>query len=73
MRPFYTITQQDVGRSFLLVFGRTWMVQDFLGRVMPRDVGKRVYEVTTSGLSILAVENDEQMKTRQKAERAERR
>jgi hypothetical protein len=49
------------------------MVQDFLGRVMPRDVGKRVYEVTTSGLSILAVENDEQMKTRQKAERAERR
>lgn len=40
---FYTITSADVGQFAIQAFGRVWPVSDFLGRVLPQDVGKRVY------------------------------
>ena len=43
------------GRWFI-AFGRVWMALDFIGRILPGDVGKRVYQVG----GILQVENDEQ-------------
>lgn len=43
MGEFYTLTEQDVGRLDIGAFGEAWPVCDFIGRVLPSDVGKRVY------------------------------
>lgn len=59
-RSYYEIQPSDVGRARIAAFGRTWPVVDFLGRVLPLDVGKRVYE---SG-GVLQVENEEQRRFR---------
>jgi hypothetical protein len=56
MTKFYELTKADVGKSQHRIFGRVWRVSDWIGRVLPHDVGKRVY---LSG-DILQVENDEQ-------------
>lgn len=53
---FKEITSNDVGKSVFRAFERNWPVQDFIGRILPQDVGKRVYLVG----DILQVENDEQ-------------
>lgn len=42
---YYTLTQEDVGKPTLRAFGQSWPVVDFIGRVLPRDVGKRVVKV----------------------------
>lgn len=65
-RLFYTLESTDIGNSLLEAFGRKWRVSDFLGRVLPSDVGKRVYRVlTNAGDSyILQVENDLQKAVR---------
>lgn len=65
-RPFYTLTVDDVGKPTIRAFNRTWLVIGFIGRIMERDIGKRVYEVYPAGggLSILQVENDEQLAER---------
>jgi hypothetical protein len=60
-RPFYTLTAADVGKRTICAFGRTRMVSDFLGRVLPGDVGKRVYLID----GILQAENDEQRAARE--------
>ena len=60
MSAFYTITKDDVGRPTVRCFGRTWMVSSFLGRVLPSDVGKRVFKVG----EFLQVENNEQRDAR---------
>ncbi len=60
MRSFYTLTTADVGRPWLRIFGRVWLTTDWIGRVLPQDVGKRVYLVG----EILQVENYEQRKQR---------
>lgn len=39
---FYTITEADLGQPFIRAFMRVWAVVNFLGRVLPSDVGKRV-------------------------------
>ena len=52
----YTITTEDVGTKLLAAFGKLWPVQGFLGRILPGDVGKRVY----LRAGVLQVENDEQ-------------
>ena len=57
-RRYYTIGTADIGQPCIRAFGQTWPVADFLGRVLPGDVGKRVYQVR--GLYHLQVENDEQ-------------
>ena len=59
---YYTIASDDVGRPLLRAWGRSWSVTEFIGRILPGDVGKRVYKVATNDGSseILQVENDEQ-------------
>lgn len=61
---YYTITEDDVGKGFLRIFGQVVMAKDFIGRVLPKDVGKRVVD---SG-GVLQVENDEQFERRRKAQ-----
>lgn len=56
MRPFREITSDDIGKTTFRAFGKSWLVSGFIGRVLPGDVGKRVYLVG----DILQVENDEQ-------------
>jgi hypothetical protein len=69
MRPHYTLTTGDVGRAWIKAFGRSWMACDFIGRVLPGDVGKRVYLTPTNDgeHAILQVENDEQRANREQA------
>ena len=62
---YYELQQADVGKPFIHAFGRLWTVTDFLGRVFPSDVGKRVY--LRSG--ILQVENAVQRLSRTKQAR----
>jgi hypothetical protein len=59
-RPFQQITQADVGRNKFKAFGRSWPVEDFIGQILPQDVGKRVYLID----GILQVENNEQLRKR---------
>lgn len=61
--PYYTITSGDVGRAFITAFGEKWNVADFLGRILPRDVGKRVYRATGH---VLQPESDEQFAKRKR-------
>ncbi len=58
---YYTITEADVGQHAICCFGKFWPVEEFLGRVLPHDVGKRVY---LRG-EIVQVENNEQRDRRQ--------
>ncbi len=61
----YTLTTEDVGKAHLRAFGQVWPVSGFIGRILPRDVGKRVYvRGNTVGGQILQVENDEQRAAR---------
>lgn len=60
MRPYRDIAADDVGKWLFGAFGRRWPVSSFIGRIMPHDVGKRVYLVG----DILQVENDEQRDAR---------
>jgi hypothetical protein len=62
----YTITADDVGEPLIHAWGRPWLVSGFLGRVLPGDVGKRVYRVPTDAgdSHVLQVENDAQRDAR---------
>jgi len=60
MREYREITAEDVERPLIRAFGKTWRVDSFLGRVLPQDVGKRIYLVG----DVLQVENDEQRSKR---------
>lgn len=51
------IDHTDVGRAFINAAGRIWSSSSFIGRVLPQDVGKRIFLVDNS---FLQVENDEQ-------------
>lgn len=57
----YTIKAEDVYKPFLRVHGMTIPLTNLLGRILPRDVGKRIYLVDR----IYQVENDEQLAARQ--------
>ena len=50
------ITKYDVGKMVFNAIGRSWLTVNFIGRILPQDVGKRVYLVG----DILQVENKEQ-------------
>lgn len=54
------ITADDVGEPYFKAFGRVTPVQNFIGRIMKQDIGKRVF---LRG-DILQVENDEQRDAR---------
>lgn len=56
MREYREITIADIGKVMFPAFGRKWSTCNFIGRILPGDVGKRVYQVG----DILQVENDEQ-------------
>jgi len=56
-RPFREITRADVNKARFKAFGRTWSVSEFIGRIMPQDIGKRVYLVAPN---MVQVENEEQ-------------
>lgn len=56
----YEITKRDVGRAHLKVGGRVYAVSDFMGRILPCDVGKRLFLVS----GVVQVENDEQFNRR---------
>jgi len=60
----YTISRFDIGRTSIRAFGRVWLTSGFIGRILPRDVGKKVY---LRG-DILQVENDEQFNRRRSRE-----
>jgi hypothetical protein len=64
MRDFYTITKADIGRFSIRFHGQSWPVVNFIGRIMPQDVGKRVYEIR----GILQVESQDQLNNRLKQE-----
>lgn len=57
---YFTIRHSDVSSFTIRAFGRAWPVQDFMGRIMLQDVGKRVY--LRGG--VLQVENHEQFAAR---------
>jgi hypothetical protein len=64
-RPFYEIGPHDVGKATLHMFGGMVPADAFIGRVLPCDVGKRVYAVATIGGDYtLQVENDSQRAAR---------
>ena len=64
-RPFYEIGPRDVGKATLHMFGSPVQASSFIGRVLPCDVGKRVYAVATVGGDYaLQVENDSQRAAR---------
>ena len=55
-RKFIELSKEHIGQPWLKAFGNIWLVSDFIGRILPQDVGKRVYLIG----GILQVENDEQ-------------
>jgi hypothetical protein len=69
-RPFYELKKTDVGKALINAFGRKWPVSDFIGRVLPTDVGKRVYKASIGRSQapgpayVLQIENDEQRSRR---------
>lgn len=68
---FYTITSADVGQLVIIAFDhRMWPVVDFMGRILPTDVGKRVYlDYAEDGHTpFLQVENNEQRAARWETE-----
>jgi sigma54-dependent transcription regulator len=64
MARFTTLRSADVGSFVLDAFGSRWPVEDFMGRIMEQDVGKRVYRVG----DILQVESDAQRTQRQRTD-----
>jgi hypothetical protein len=58
----YTLTTDDVGKTVLHAFGSAWKVEDFMGRILAGDVGKRVFRRPVDGApgAVLQVENDQQ-------------
>lgn len=66
MRTFREITTRDINQPSIQAFGQWWQVTGFIGRIMPCDVGKRIYKVAdNSGGYFLQVENDSQFKARE--------
>ena len=73
--PYYTIRVDDVDKEHVRIFGRAWRTADWIGRILLKDVGKRVYVRSRDNpaspyfitSAILQVENDEQRAARETA------
>lgn len=64
---YFTIHKEDVGARSIYAFGQQWEVTDFLDRILPQDVGKRVYfkrPNDSRAAQILSAESHEQMMAR---------
>ncbi len=48
--PYIELTADHVGKALIHAFDRNWSVSSFIGRVLPGDVGKRVYLVSRDTL-----------------------
>ena len=57
---FITLTSGHIGKRIINAFGKSWFVSDFIGQILPQDVGKRVYDKG----HYLTVENDKQLQKR---------
>ena len=57
---FITLTTADVRKPYIQAFGTRWFVQNFIGQILPQDVGKRAYMVDR----VLQVESKEQYERR---------
>jgi hypothetical protein len=57
---FYELQASDIGKASIKAFGRSRLTSNFIGRVLPGDVGKRVFQRG----DILQVENDQQRDAR---------
>jgi len=55
------ISKRDVNKAIFWANGRPYLTADFIGRIIPQDVGKRVHLV---GENVLQVENAEQFAAR---------
>ena len=62
-RPYREIEIADVGKKRFKAFGKSWRVEEFIGQILPQDVGKRVVLVG----DIVQVENDQQRDARVRA------
>lgn len=75
---FHTITTDDIGKLNIgqkrchecghnLSFDASAYIPDFMGRIMPQDIGKRIYRVRDDADArwVYQVENDAQLAIRQ--------
>lgn len=56
----YEIKAADIGKPYVTIHGKVYLASNFIGCILPMDVGKLVY--VTNG--ILQVENNEQFTAR---------
>jgi hypothetical protein len=61
----YTIRHSDIGAPTIRAFGSTWLVQNFMGRILYYDIGKRVY---LADGRVLQIESDDQLEARWRKE-----
>jgi hypothetical protein len=61
-RVFYTITESDIGKAVIMTEIGAINVASCIGRVLPIDVGKRLFRITgrLSGEWIWQAENNKQ-------------
>ena len=52
---------EHVGKGITQFFGRKWLTSGWIGRILPQDIGKRVYLID----NLLQVENDSQRQQRE--------
>jgi hypothetical protein len=64
IHTYHEISEEDVGKSVLRIFGRERRVSEFMGKVTARDIGKRIFHDWVT--DTLSVENDVQLRARRK-------
>lgn len=57
---FITLTSRHIGKRTIKAFGKSWFVSDFIGQILPQDVGRRVFDKG----DYLAAEDNKHMKER---------
>ena len=67
-RHVHTITEKDVGASVIHAAGKVFLTSNFMGRILPGDVGKRIYLIPDDFGGYLQVENDCQRDARMNRE-----
>ena len=69
-RVYRPIAPGDVGSRVIVAFGRRWHIAQFIGVILDRDIGKRLYFVTAKdALDKIELETDGQRRKRLYASR----